>query len=397
MIFSQKIETLEPSATLAIAQRVRDLRAEGKDVVGLTLGEPDFDTPAYIRDAAKKALDDGFTHYPPVAGLMELREAIAAKLLRENNLKYEPTQIVVSTGAKQSIHNVMLAMLNPGDEVVLVAPYWVSYDGILHLAGANIKRIETTTEQAFKLQPEQLEATLTPQSRLIVLNTPSNPTGSMYSKEELAALAAVLAKYPNLYIISDEIYEHIAYNFPHTSLGIFEEIFPRVITINGFSKNFAMTGWRLGYIAADLEIVKRCTKLQGQCTSGANAFAQKGAIAALTGGLEATIAMREAFRKRREIMFNRLQGIEGVKVNLPDGAFYFYPDVGAYLGKKTAEGKVLSTIDELCLYLLDKVNLAVVPGSAFGTRSHIRISYAYAQSQIDIALDRLEEGLGALS
>lgn len=397
MEFSQRITSLAPSATLAIAQRVRELKAEGKDVIGLTLGEPDMDTPTHICEAAKKALDAGYTHYPPVPGYPELRKAIVEKLKRDNDLTYDPAQVVVSTGAKQSLYNVVSAVINPGDGAVLPAPYWVSYHGQLSLAQADITEVPTTLEANYKITPDQLEAAIQPHTKLFFLTTPSNPTGSMYSREELAALVAVLERHPQVYVIADEIYEHITFGQEHVSIGTFASIADRVITVNGFAKGFAMTGWRLGYIAAPLPIAKLCTKLQGQVTSGANSFAQQGAIAALTESLDPTYAMRDEFRQRRDRLYEQLKAIDGLAVNLPDGAFYFYPDFAAFLGRKTPSGQTIETIDELCLYLIDEVGLALVPGSAFGTSSHARISYAYSVEMLNQAVDRLATGLGKLS
>ncbi|MEM7370581.1 MAG: pyridoxal phosphate-dependent aminotransferase [Bacteroidota bacterium] len=396
MQYSQLITSLEESATLALAKKVRELKATGKDVIGLTLGEPDFDTPIHIREAAKEALDQGFTHYPPVSGYPELREAIAMKLKRDNGLSYDAKQVVVSTGAKQSLFNVVHALINPGERAILTAPYWVSYRAMLHLTHAEVDTIQTSLDTDYKVSPEQLDQALTPETKLVFLTTPSNPTGSMYSQEELAGLVAVLEQYPNAYIISDEIYEYITYGKVHVSLGTFASIFDRVITVNGFSKGYAMTGWRLGYLAASAEVAALCEKVQGQCTSGANAFAQRGAIKALTSDLAETWAMRDAFQERRDFLFPLLQQIEGVQVNLPEGAFYFYPDLGHFLGKKTPNGSTIETIDQLCMYLIEEVGLAVVPGSAFGTSSHIRLSYAYSRSDLQNGVDRLANGLGRL-
>ncbi|MEO0472030.1 MAG: pyridoxal phosphate-dependent aminotransferase [Bacteroidota bacterium] len=397
MQFSQLIASLEESATLALSKKVRELKAAGKDVIGLTLGEPDFDTPAHIVAAAKQALDEGYTHYPPVAGYPELREAIAAKLKRDNALDYSSKQIVVSTGAKQSLYNVVLSLLNPGDEAILPAPYWVSYHAMLHLGQADIKVVQTTIEADYKISPAQLEASLTDKTKLFFLTTPSNPTGSMYSQGELAALVEVLERYPNCYIISDEIYEFITFGQAHISLGTFDSIFERVITVNGFSKGYAMTGWRLGYIAAAPEVAAVAEKMQGQCTSGANAFAQRGAIAALNSPLDATFAMRDSFHQRRDMMHQALSAIPDVQVNMPDGAFYFYPDLSRFLGRKSPDGQVIDNINTLCNYMIDSVGLALVPGTAFGTAEHVRISYAYSEAQLQDALRRFEKGLLALT
>ena len=396
MYASELITSLAESATLAVSKKVRELNEAGRNVIGLTLGEPDFDTPEHIREAAKKALDDGFTHYPPVAGYPALRQAIADKLKRENGLSYAPSQIVVSTGAKQSLYNVVQVLLNPGDEVIIPAPYWVSYSAQVHLAQGKIVPIITGIEDAYKLMPEQLEAAITPNTRALMISTPSNPTGSMYTREELAAIVAVLEQHPQIYIIADEIYEHLTYGQEHISFGSFDSIFDRVITVNGFSKGYAMTGWRLGYIAAPKEVAALCEKLQGQVTSGANSFAQMGAVAALNGSLQPTLDMKAAFHKRRDYLYQALNEIEGLEVNLPDGAFYFYPDIKNFLGKSAPDGSVINSSDDLCLYLLEEVGLAVVTGSAFGTHSHIRISYAYAQEVLEDAAKRLKTGLERL-
>ncbi|MCL4154496.1 UNVERIFIED_CONTAM: hypothetical protein GTU68_045259 [Idotea baltica] len=396
MEFSNIITSLEPSATLSISKKVRELKAEGKDVIGLTLGEPDFDTPVHIREAAKKALDDGYTHYPPVTGYPELRQAIVDKLLRDNGLTYSPSQIVVSTGAKQSLYNIILAMINPGDGAILPAPFWVSYHGILHLAQADISILPTTFESNYKISPEQLEAAIKPHTKLFFLTSPSNPSGSMYSREEIAALVEVLERHPQVKIISDEIYEYITFGLEHISIASFESVYDRTIVVNGFSKGYAMTGWRLGYIAAPLEIAKLSEKLQGQCTSGANAFAQQGAIAALTGGMESVIEMRDEFHSRRDMMFDKLSAIKGLKVNKPDGAFYFYPDFAEFLGRSTPNGTIIQNIDELCMFLIESTGLALVTGSAFGTSSHARLSYAYSVETLNDAIGRLSEGLSRL-
>ncbi|MDX2248707.1 MAG: pyridoxal phosphate-dependent aminotransferase [Bacteroidia bacterium] len=396
MKYSQIISSLAESATLGIAKKVRQLTAEGRNVIGLTLGEPDADTPVHIREAAKKALDDGFTHYPPVSGYANLREAIANKLKRENGLDYKADQIVVSTGAKQSLYNVILAVLNPGDGTILPAPYWVSYEAMFHLAQAETTIIPTDVSSDYKITPAQLEAAIQPHTRLFILTSPSNPTGSMYSREELTGLVEVLEKHPNVLIISDEIYEHMTFGKEHISIGTFPSVADRVIIVNGFSKGYAMTGWRLGYIAAPKEIADLTEKLQGQSTSGATAFAQIGAVAALNGPQDTVIAMRDEFHRRRDLVYEKLCAIDGLKVNLPDGAFYFYPDLRAFLGAETPSGEIIKDIDELCLYLLDSEGLAVVPGSAFGTDSHIRLSYAYANDVLEDGIGRLTRALRAL-
>lgn len=391
------VDSLAESATLAISKRVRELKAEGRDVIGLTLGEPDFDTPLHIREAAKQALDDGYTHYPPVAGLPELKEAIVTKFKRDNGLDFNPNQIVVSTGAKQSLYNVVYALVNPGDEVIVPTPYWVSYAAMIHLAQGTLVPIETGLDTAFKMSAAQLAAAITPRTRLVMLSTPSNPTGSMYTRTEMAEIADVLAQHPHVHLISDEIYELLTYTHSHVSFATFPAIAEQVITVNGFSKGYAMTGWRLGYIAASPEIAAVCEKLQGQITSGANAFAMKGAVAALLGDQAPVEVMRKDFEKRRELMYSQLTQIEDLKVIMPDAAFYFYPDFEAFLGKKAPNGNIIETVDDLCLYLLDEVGLALVPGTAFGTHTHARISYAYAPDVLQEAVTRLKTGLAKLS
>ncbi|MBX7242723.1 MAG: pyridoxal phosphate-dependent aminotransferase [Bacteroidia bacterium] len=396
MPFSEIFLNINESATLAITKKVRELKAKGKDVVGLTLGEPDFDTPEHIKQAAIQALKDNITHYPPVAGYPDLRQAIAAKFARENNLEYKPENVVVSTGAKQSLFNVFNAVLNRGEEVVLPTPCWVSYIDMLKIVGAKVVEVECGIEESFKISPEKLEASLTSNTKMLVFCTPSNPTGSMYSREELAELVKVLEKYPDVYIVTDEIYEHIAFNHKHVSIAEFPSVFERCIVINGLSKSFAMTGWRLGYMAAyNKEITFLSEKVQGQVTSGANSITQKAAVAALNGPMDEVWAMRDAFHKRRDSVFPKLQAIEGLNCILPDGAFYFYPDVSHFIGKSTPEGMKIDNIDELCLYLID-CGVAVIPGSAFGTQNHLRISYAYAIPELEKGMDRLAHGLGLL-
>ncbi len=397
MEYSRLISQLEESSTLALAKRVRELKAAGRDVIGLTLGEPDFDTPVHIREAAKKALDDGHTHYGPVSGIPELREAISMKFKRDNGLDYKPSQILVSTGGKQSLYNSILSVLNPGDHVVLPAPYWVSVRAMLFLAEAEVTEVVADISNGFKVTPEQLEASMRPDTKLVLFNSPSNPSGGVYSREEWTAIAAVLAKFPNCLIISDEIYEYLVFDTEHISLASFPELYDRVITVNGFAKGYAMTGWRLGYLAAAPAIVDLCEKLQGQCTSGTSTFSQYGAVAALTGPQESVVDMRNDFRQRRDILYPLLKEIPGLEVNLPDGAFYFYPDLKAFIGKKSPKGEVMTDVDAICLYLIDEVGLALIPGSGFGTSTHVRISYAYAQPVLEQAAARMKEGLLRLS
>lgn len=396
MSFSHLYSSITESATLAITKKVRELVAQGKDVVGLTLGEPDFDTPEHIKQAAKKAIDDNITHYPPVAGFPQLRKAIADKLNRENGLSYTAQDVLVSTGAKQSVFNAMNALCNPGDEAIVPAPFWVSYREMLIIAGATVIEIECSIENAFKITPAQLEKAITPKTKLMIFSSPSNPTGSMYTREELEGLAAVLRKYPQIFVITDEIYELIAFEKSHVSFASLPGMFERSILINGMSKGFAMTGWRLGYMAtANKELLYLCEKVQGQITSGANSIAQMAAIAALNGDMQPAREMTAAFKARRDRMFAQLSEIKNLKVILPDGAFYFYPDVSAFIGKTTPEGQTLSDVDALCLYLID-CGVAVIPGSAFGTQSHIRISYAYSPDVLDKGVSRLKEGLERL-
>lgn len=396
MPFSEIFLNINESATLAITKKVRELKAKGKDVVGLTLGEPDFDTPEHIKQAAIQALKDNITHYPPVAGYPDLRAAVVGKFSRDNHLDYKPENIVVSTGAKQSLFNVFNAVLNKGDEVVLPTPCWVSYIDMLKIVGAKVKEVECGIEESFKISPEKLAEALTPNTKMLVFCTPSNPTGSMYSREELADLVKVLEKFPDVFIVTDEIYEHIAFNQKHVSIAEFPSVFERCIVINGLSKSFAMTGWRLGYMAAyNKEITFLSEKVQGQVTSGANSITQKAAVAALNGPMDEVWTMRDAFHKRRDTIFPKLQAIDGLKCILPDGAFYFYPDVSHFIGKSTPEGLKIENIDELCLYLID-CGVAVIPGSAFGTQHHLRISYAYAIPELEKGMERFATGLSAL-
>lgn len=393
MNYSNLISSLEESATLALAQKVRELKSENVPVIGLTLGEPDFDTPAHIRKAAYHALENGHTHYPPVPGIPKLRRAIADKLQRENHIAYEPGQIVVSNGAKQSLYNIVMSLTNPGDEAILPAPYWVSYYAMLHLAQVNAHVVQTDYEHDYKIQPEQLRELLNKKTRLFFLTTPSNPTGSMYSWQELAALVEVLKEFPHVMIIADEIYEHIAFDQPHVSIATFDQVKEQTIVVNGFSKGYAMTGWRLGYIAAPRPIADLCIKLQGQCTSGANTFAQWGAVEALNGDMKPTYDMRDAFKVRRDHIFNLLSIIPGIQIKRPAGAFYFYPDVSYYLGKHASGWGQITDILSFCEYLLETVHLAVVPGNAFGTTNHIRISYAYDLKILEEGIKRLAHAL----
>lgn len=389
---------MSESATLAMTKKSRELQAQGFDVINLSIGQPDFNVPDFIKVAAKKAVDDNFSQYPPVAGYPQLREAISAKLLRDNDLHYDANQIVVSTGAKQAIANVFLAILNPGDEVVVPAPYWVSYTELIKLAEGVPVYVETTIEKEFKASPEQIEAAITPKTKAFIFSSPNNPSGTVYSKEELKAIAALFAKYPNISIISDEIYELINFAGKTASIGIFEEIKERVITINGLSKAFAMPGWRLGYSASSVEIAKAIEKVQGQVTSGANAIAQIAAVTALKAEPASCVDfqnMKSAFNERRDYVVKRIADIPGMIPNNPDGAFYVFPNIAALLGKSDGETKI-NNDNDLCLYILNKANVALVPGSAFGNSDCIRFSYATSMEQIKEALDRIEKALSVL-
>jgi aspartate aminotransferase len=393
---SQRIENLQESATIRMAKLSRELKAQGKNIIDLSLGEPDFNTPEHIKEAAKKAIDDNFSHYTPVAGYAELRKAIAYKLMRDNGLAYSPEQIVVSTGAKQSIANAVLCLVNPGDEVLLPAPYWVTYAAIVQLAEGTVVEIPTSIETHFKITAEQLEAAITPRTKMIIYSSPCNPTGSVYSIEELESLAQVLERHPQIYILSDEIYEFINHTGkPHASIASLECMKERVIVVNGFSKGFAMTGWRLGYLAAPLSIAKACDKIQGQFTSATCSIAQKAAEAAVSGTLEPTYDMLRAFTQRRNLVYDLLKDIKDIKLNLPDGAFYFFPDVSAYFGK-SFRGETLQSPEDLAMYLLQEAQVAVVSGEAFGDKHCIRISYAAAEEKLREACQRIKESLHKL-
>ncbi len=394
---SLRIINMQESATLKMAKISRELRAQGHDVIDLSIGEPDFDTPQHIKDAAKKAIDEGYTHYTPVPGYPELRKAIAAKLKRDNRLDYSFEQIVVSTGAKQSIANVVLSMINAGDEVLLPAPYWVSYSAIADLAEGKSVEIPTTIETDFKVTPELLEKHITDKTRLIIFSSPCNPTGSVYTHAEMKGIADVLKKHPNIYAISDEIYEYINYTGePHTSLASFSEIKEQVITVNGFSKGFAMTGWRLGYIAAPLWIAKACDKMQGQITSGTCSIAQKAAETAVSTDLTPTYEMVKAFRRRRDLVYGLLNDIPGLKVNLPAGAFYFFIDVSQHFGK-SYNGKAVDCPEAMSAFLLEEAKIGLVNGEAFGDKNCIRLSYAAADEKLIEVCKRLKDALSKLN
>ncbi|MRX48773.1 aminotransferase class I/II-fold pyridoxal phosphate-dependent enzyme [Pedobacter sp. HX-22-1] len=379
-----------------MAKLGRELAAKGVKVINLSFGEPDFHTPQYIKDAAVDAMEKNFTYYSPVSGYPDLRKAISDKLKRENNLDFAPEQIVVSTGAKQALANALLCLINPGEEVIIPTPYWVSYSEMVKLAEGESVFINATVENNYKITPEQLEAAITPKTKLFMFSSPCNPTGSVYSKEELAGLVKVFEKYPQVYILSDEIYEHINFVGGHASIAEFPSVKERVIVVNGFSKGFAMTGWRLGYLAASKEIAAATDKLQGQTTSGTCSITQKAGLAALLGGLETVHQMRDAFLTRRDLVYGLLSQIPGVKVNLPEGAFYFFPDVSSFFGKKTAEGEVINNADDLCIYILNEAHVSTVTGEAFGNPDCIRISYAASEEELKEACSKITAALAKL-
>jgi len=394
---SDRINQMQESATIKMSKMSRELKAQGHDIIDLSLGEPDFDTPQYIKDAAKEAIDKGFTKYTPVPGYAELRKAISVKFKRDNNLDYTPDEIVVSTGAKQSIANVVLSLINPGDEVLLPAPYWVSYAAIAELAEGKCIEIPSSIDTNFKVTAAQLEQHITPKTKLIIFSSPCNPTGSVYSKAELEAIAGVLKRHPQVFALCDEIYEYINFTGEkHHSLAEFSEIKDQVITVNGFSKGFAMTGWRLGYIGAPGWIAKACDKMQGQITSGTCSIAQKAGEAALMGDLTPSYKMVEQFKKRRDLVYGLLKEVPGLKVNLPEGAFYFFPDVSAYFGK-SFNGTSLNTPEDISLYLLREARVAMVSGESFGDKNCIRLSYATSEEKLREACKRIKEAFAKLN
>lgn len=393
---SQRIQHLTESATLAMARKSRELTQQGHDIISLSLGEPDFNTPDFIKEAAKKAIDDNFTKYTPVNGYLDLREAISQKFKRDNNLEYTPDQIIVSTGAKQSIANAVMALVDEGDEVIIPTPFWVSYEEMVKLAGGKCIFIKTTLENDFKITGEQLKKAITPKSKLMIYSSPCNPTGSVYGEKELAAIAEVMRANPRLYVIADEIYEHINFTGKHLSLATFSDIKDRVITVNGVSKGFCMTGWRIGYIGASKEIAEACTKMQGQITSGTCGIAQKAAKAAVLADPKITISMRDAFLKRRDLVLSLLKDIAGVKTNVPTGAFYVFPDISYYFGKKYND-TVIRNADDLCLFILSEGRVALVTGAAFGEPDCIRISYATSEDLLTESMKRMKECLSKLA
>lgn len=392
---SKRVNQLEESATIAMARLSRELKEQGHDIISLSLGEPDFITPEDIRDAAKKAMDDGFTHYPPISGFPDLRKAISDKFKRENNLDYTPEQIVVSTGAKQSIANVVFSIVDPGDEVIIPAPYWVSYAQIVQLAEGTTVTLPTTVASDFKPTPEQLRAAITPRTKMFILSSPCNPTGTIFTRDELKALAEVLADYPQIWILSDEIYEHINFTGQHESIAQFESIRNRVIIVNGVSKGYAMTGWRIGYIGAPLAVAKACDKMQGQFTSAACSIAQKAAVKAISNDWSQYAYMRDSFQRRRDLVLALMQDIPGWKFNKPAGAFYVFPDVRYFFGKSNGTTTIHNATD-LCMYLLQDAKVSCVTGEAFGDNHCIRISYATSDEILREALKRIKESLARL-
>lgn len=385
---AQRISALSESATIAMANRSRELQAQGKDIINLSLGEPDFGTPEHIGAAAKRAIDQGWTHYTPVPGYADVREAIARKFQRENGLPYEAGDIVLSTGAKQSIANAIACLVNPGDEVILPAPFWVSYEAMVQLAGGVPVIIPTGIEHGYKITPEQLQAALTPRSRVLLFSSPCNPSGSVYTEAELEGLAAVVRTHPSLFCISDEIYERINFSGAHASLATLEGMFERTATVNGLSKGYAMTGWRLGYLAGPPALVKACTKYQGQFTSGTCSIAQKAVIAALEGDQGPTESMKAAFLRRRDAVGKGLGTVRGWKTNIPQGAFYHFPDVSAWFGRRAGE-RVLQNADDVAMYLLEEAGVALVSGTAFGSPNCIRLSYAASDADLEKAVERI--------
>ena len=392
---SERIQSLSASATLAMSQKSNELKAQGVDVINLSVGQPDFNTPEHVKDAAKKAIDDNFTFYTPVAGYMSLRQAIAEKMERENGLKFAPEQIVVSGGAKQSLCNVILSTINPGDEVVIPTPAWVSYVEMVKLAEGVTVTVPTTVDDNFKVSPERLEAAITDKTRMVLLCSPSNPTGSVYSRDELRALAEVLARHPQVLMLSDEIYEHINFTGTFASISEFEEVRDRTIIVNGVSKAYAMTGWRIGFIAAPLWVAKATTKLQGQYTSNPSSIAQKAAEAAYTGSQQCVEDMRVAFERRRNLICSLLAEIPGLKINHPEGAFYIFPEVSAYFGKKYGD-KTINDANDLAMYLLETGHVATVGGDAFCAPGYIRLSYATSDDNIRKAVARIADALKML-
>ncbi|MET4107217.1 pyridoxal phosphate-dependent aminotransferase [Hymenobacter sp. UYP22] len=396
LVLSDRINAMQESQTIAMAKKARALAAEGVDVISLSFGEPDFQTPQYIKDAAKQALDEGYIFYTPVPGYPELRQAICDKLQRDNQLSYKPENIVVSTGAKQALANAVLALINPGDEVLVLAPYWVSYEEMVKLAEGTTVQLMGSLENDFKVTAEELEAAITPRTKLIMYSSPCNPTGSVFSREELAAFAEVVARHPQVYVLADEIYEYINFTGEHASLAQFEAVKDRVITVNGFSKGYAMTGWRIGYLAARKEIAAACEKLQSQITSATCSITQRAALAALQGGRSSADEMVEAYRRRRDLVLELVKDIPGFRTPTPSGAFYIFPDVSGYFGKTTPTGETISSAADLALYMLNDAHVAAVDGGAFGAPNCMRFSTAAADEKLREAFIRIKNSLAKL-
>ena len=395
-LLSERVNNLSESATIAMARKSRELKAQGIDVISLSLGEPDFNTPDFIKKAAKEGIDQNYSKYMAVNGYEDLRTAICDKFKRDNDVSYNINQIVVSTGAKQSIANVALSLINPGDEVIIPAPYWVSYEEIFKMAGAVIVPIETTIENDFKITAEQLKNAINEKTKLMIYSSPCNPSGSVYSKEELRSLADVLVQYSSVVVVSDEIYEHINFTDSYFSMAAFDDMYQQVVTVNGVSKSFAMTGWRLGYIGAPEWIAKACTKIQGQFTSGASSISQRAALAAVSYSPNVILPMKEAFLERRNFMLKELRNIKGIKINEPKGAFYLFPDVSELFGQQF-DKKTINNADDLCLFLLEEAKVALVTGNAFGSPNCIRISYAASMEQLKEAVYRIKSAISQLN
>lgn len=394
-LLSERVKNLSESATIAMARKSRELKAQGIDVISLSLGEPDFNTPDFIKQAAKEGIDQNYSKYMAVNGYEDLRMAISAKFKRDNNINYSKDQIVVSTGAKQSIANVVLSLINPGDEVIIPAPYWVSYEEIVKMAEGVPVGIKTSIENDFKITPDQLKAAINTKTKLMIYSSPCNPSGSVYTKEELRGLADVLKDHPSIVVISDEIYEHINFTNSYFSMAAFDDMYNQVVTVNGVSKSFAMTGWRLGYIGAPNWIASACTKIQGQFTSGASSISQRAALAAVSEDPKVVVPMKNAFLERRNYMIKELRSISGFNINEPEGAFYLFPDVSAFFGKEF-KGNKITNADELCLFLLEEAKVALVTGNAFGSPNCIRISYAASMEELKEAIGRIKNAISLL-
>lgn len=395
-IISDRVNRLSESATIAMARKARELKSQGIDIISLSLGEPDFNTPDFIKDAGKEGIDKNFSKYMPVNGYQDLREAISNKFKRDNGIEYNTEQIVVSTGAKQSIANVVLSLINPGDEVIVPAPYWVSYAEIIKMAEGVPVFIDTSIKNDFKISPSELQGAINDKTKMMIYSSPCNPSGSVYSKEELKSLADVLVNYPSITVLSDEIYEHINFTGSYFSIGAFPDMYNQVVTINGVSKSFAMTGWRLGYIGAPLHIAQACTKIQGQFTSGTSSISQRAAIAAVSANPSEIHEMRDAFLSRRDFILEELNKIKGININQPQGAFYVFPDVSAFFNKSYGNFTVTNS-DQLAMYILETAKVAVVTGNAFGSPNCIRISYASSMEKLKDAMDRIATALNNLN